>query len=996
MFPFYWVWRFIPIKTLPRTLPVKKILSITIFVLLCHPLLFGQQYLFHSYRQSDGLSNLSPSFIRQDKQGFLWIGTENGLFRFSGTDFERFGPEKGIAESYITNLYIDPQGEVWVVTSENLYRWTGQRFEAMQCCRKNLPAQTTPSLASLDSGRMLLVKDTDLWLLESKDGRKSWSSEPFFSVRQKQLTPELKEIHSVYATPEGDVWLGCAKAICQYTHGQVRVWNAAKGVPAESWSTFLRSRSGSIWAQGDHDLLELPKNTVLFLDRSFSKNRRDTVYSRNPLAEDERGNILASAKDGILRWNGVQWQHIDEANGLKAGHITDLSFDQEGDLWLGTFGRGLIHWIGYRNWQHWTTQQGLPDDLIWTDYSDSQNQVYIGTGLGMAILNKANQHITQFRDSASGINGQVGAFVEDEQHNIWVGTFTGALIRIDKQQHKPSLVATLPFIYHLIRDATGRIWICTREELYVIDNPSKKTKPRRVDEAVKLAGNARHTATDACQTQSAGLWFLSDSGLLHYQNGQWSKPLVEGLPSQTHLYLLACSQHNSLWVSGENNELWHVRQQGDRMIASYLPLDSNLDHAELLSILEDRRGWLWIGTDLGVAVWNGTQWRLLNQESGLIWNDITQDGIREDDDGSIWIATSNGLTHILRPEEIFRPVHLRVLVTNIERDGHPLPNSGSFTLPWSRESIVFQVGAPSFLNASSLFFRYRLIGLGSEWETTTNSEIRYAALPPGNYTLEVKAANNTLDAVAETTAISFRVLPPWWQTNTFYVACCLLALTLIFLIFRWRTHRLVMQQHRLEILVQQRTAELEHSREELRRQATYDGLTGLLNRAAILEVLEKQMDRALRDRVSLAVILADLDHFKSINDNYGHLVGDQVLREVANRIKSNIRPYDFVGRYGGEELLLIFPCYYPSQNDPNFTARLESLHKCICSAPIQVASQNGETFDLAVTCSFGVSWVHSSGQTTQKRTQWVEQILHLSDTALYRAKHLGRNRIEFA
>ena len=97
------------------------------------------------------------------------------------------------------------------------------------------------------------------------------------------------------------------------------------------------------------------------------------------------------------------------------------------------------------------------------------------------------------------------------------------------------------------------------------------------------------------------------------------------------------------------------------------------------------------------------------------------------------------------------------------------------------------------------------------------------------------------------------------------------------------------------------------TREQLRVQATHDALTGLLNRRAILETLEKELARSAREGTQITVIMADLDHFKRINDTYGHLAGDTVLREAAKRIQAAMRVYDSVGRYGGEEFLIVSP-----------------------------------------------------------------------------------------
>ncbi len=168
-------------------------------------------------------------------------------------------------------------------------------------------------------------------------------------------------------------------------------------------------------------------------------------------------------------------------------------------------------------------------------------------------------------------------------------------------------------------------------------------------------------------------------------------------------------------------------------------------------------------------------------------------------------------------------------------------------------------------------------------------------------------------------------------------------------------------------------------REALRVEATHDALTGLWNRAAIFEILHREMARAERDETSVAVILADLDHFKNINDAHGHLAGDAVLREVTRRMHSSIRPYDAMGRYGGEEFLIVAPGCGAADS----LKQAERLRARVGNHPI-------ETFDGAfpVTLSMGVA--------AGKDRKAVEALLRAADQALYRAKNGGRNRVELA
>lgn len=169
--------------------------------------------------------------------------------------------------------------------------------------------------------------------------------------------------------------------------------------------------------------------------------------------------------------------------------------------------------------------------------------------------------------------------------------------------------------------------------------------------------------------------------------------------------------------------------------------------------------------------------------------------------------------------------------------------------------------------------------------------------------------------------------------------------------------------------------------ETLRTQAMFDGLTGLLNRTAIMDCLTAEMERAAREGKDLSVVLLDLDHFKRVNDTHSHAAGDAVLKEAARRMKSAMRGYDQVGRYGGEEFLIVAP----GCGEQDSLTLAERVRGCIGSAPVQTPEG-----PLDVTCSLGAALACATPR------QAADALIERADTALYRAKANGRNRTELA
>jgi two-component system, cell cycle response regulator len=193
------------------------------------------------------------------------------------------------------------------------------------------------------------------------------------------------------------------------------------------------------------------------------------------------------------------------------------------------------------------------------------------------------------------------------------------------------------------------------------------------------------------------------------------------------------------------------------------------------------------------------------------------------------------------------------------------------------------------------------------------------------------------------------------------------------------------EELRARLLVGERILNLQDdliaAREELRFRATHDVLTGIFNRGTVMDALRTELSRQVREQRPCGVILVDIDHFKQVNDTYGHLNGDEVLQVVARRLKQCVRPYDTVGRYGGEEFLII-----ASAADARGTMALaERIRSALESTP--VLTQAGE---VHITASLGAA-IGTDAQGTDPQV-----LLRLADKALYRAKEQGRNRSELA
>ncbi|MTV36362.1 ligand-binding sensor domain-containing diguanylate cyclase [Duganella radicis] len=935
----------------------------------------AQQLPLRYLGQQDGLANLSVGVLAQDQEGYLWVGTDNGLFRYNGAEFQRFGKDEGMTTTTVTAVLPDRRRRLWVGTEDGFYFHDGHRLVELLYQGQTLPIPVDSPLAAMPEGGVALISHRQLFHALVVEGQ--LVVRPYFPADLVQRQPLLKELGAVMAQPDGQLWLGCGASLCSSAPHGLQVWDAGAGVPADQWRNLTRAADGSLWARGKHHVIVLEPGGKRFIDRTPPGGLMRKANPATAMAEDADHRMLITTDTGVARWDAGRWHFFDGANGLKPGVLAIL-VDRDHGVWLGSAGRGLMHWIGYDHWENWTTAQGLPDDQVFAFLRDGAGNLRIGTRSGLAMLGagapRRAMPVPGYRPE------QWGTMAVDLRGHLWNASYVGSLMREERRGGGVTQVAKLPMIFKLLADRQGRMWISTWDGLFVIEHPESGAAPQRPGGLPAEADLLSATTRRSCQSADGILWFLTDDTLWRLRGDRWDSYGLRA-PRDPAFDMMACAADGSLWLGQGAGGLWRAHVAGSGLVkqAQQIPL---LRDKAVFTIHEDRRGWLWLGTDAGLLVWNRAQWRLFGSGDGLVWNDLNARPLYEEADGSLWLPTSNGASHVTRPERLFAPHRLSASVEAVERAGVALGVRDGEALPWSADALLVTIASLHYEHRAALRFRYRLLGLERDWSSTSVPRLRYAALPPGEYRLQYAVVNLATESASPAREWRFTILPPWWRSNWFLLVCAVGALALLRGLYRYRVRGLHARNARMEEMVRARTRELELSQEALRERALRDGLTKAWNRVALLEMMEQRMQKSRRDGGTFLLCLLDLDHFKRINDTHGHLAGDAVLCELVRRLHACVRPYDLVGRYGGEEFLVLLADLNQSDGAP----RLEAMRRAIEAAPFGI----GDGHTLAVTASFGVAAFNPAAPAAGL------ELVRQADVALYRAKQRGRNRIEYA
>lgn len=947
-------------------------LTLALLLLLCAELSLAQTVTLRRYATDQGLLGLAGNCLVQTRHTALWVCTESGLYRFNGQSFQQVGLDDARGH-VVSSMSEDAQGRLWVASADSLFVGGEQGFRRLQASEMPALEPSMPKLASPRWGTVVINEGNALLLVPQPGER--WTLRPLFAADTLLRLPALN--HVISAQADGDIlWLGCDLALCRVdAQGNVRMFGPEQGVPEDLWHSFVRDAEGTQWARGRGNLVQRQVGADRFVPQHFPGVAINAIGRQAPILRDHLGRVLVRTRNGLARWQQGRWQLFDHADGLPEGISGGMLIDRGGDLWMTVDGEGLVRWTGYDWIENWDISQGIKAAPTWSITRDARGGLLLGNEHGLSRQPAGEQRFGPWLDTA-GV--QVVGLSHTADGSLWSVTSSGRLMRHSADGGRSVEVAKVPHtVKQLFVDRQQRVWVLTMAGVYRLDarDPLGVLKPETQLPPIAYS--------DIQQTADGGLWAASAKGVFRMQAELWSNvPMrINGEPASRWVSKLRIVGKDEVWLALQRPGLWHGYVQD-----GVLELKSAQEHgfAELLvyQINQDRAGRVWVGHNRGVDVHDGQRWSRLSQSQGLLWDDISENAFFEDNDGSIWLGTAKGASHILAPQRLFSPAAPILTISNFSRGGQSIQEGQR--LPWSEQQVQVELSALGFYDdPGRASIRYRVVGLHDDWINTQNFVIQHPPLPAGHYRLEVQLLDRYRHDASAPVSIMFSVAPLWWRGPLALIAYALLAILGLVGIWCWRHRSLLARERNLAHLIAERTRELEQEKRELENaraalalKASRDDLTGMLNRAGILEAMVTQMAASTQQGTSLAIVLLDLDHFKLINDEHGHLVGDAVLAKVGKRLNACLRESGTVGRYGGEELLAVLPGM-----PRNGRYRLHVIHDAISRRPYEVLGHS-----LGVTCSIGVAWYRDGESVTQ--------FLMRADQALYRAKRQGRNRIE--
>lgn len=974
----------------------------------------GYNFVVYRNRPNDDRS-LSSNIIwdiHEDRKGNLWIATDMGINLFNRDlgSFTRYQNDRERPNSLIGNstrsLAEDASGNLWIATIDGLSTLNAKRtsFTNFQFHPEEKGALTSKELRTLHMDR----DGVTLWIGHYARGLNR------MNTLTGEVTPYAYDIHngkgmssgkliSIFQDRDGFIWLGTDGGGLNRlnpTNGEFNYFvpdpNNPDALSHGVVTSITDDEQGNLWIATEGGLNYLDRETVTF---SHYLNNPHLKYS---LGSSNLHSVFVDSNHDLWVGNfpaGVNFLDTSKMvfrtyrsdpsnrNSLSNGSVLAIDEFPEGVLWLGTDGGGLNRFdIAKEKFSHYLHDPANPQSmkaqaiLSLQHYPDGS--IWMGAWHGgLNHFNPATGEARQydFTGNAGDLtNDNIWALCLDSKQNLWVGSIGGAVDLLahgsDKfKNYQKRFPGNISFFvtWKIFEDHLGEIWIGTNEGLGRYNREKD-----RID-------FYRH---DPQNPKSISFDVVLD--------------ITEDI-------------NHRLWIATRGGGL-NLFDRTNGTFTSFRETDGLPDDI-VRSVKADNLGNIWLGSASGLTQFNPANKKFVNynEKNGLQGNLFNFSSAYKTAKGELVFGGTEGFTIFdpakLTPNEFVPPVAIvDFQIFNkpvaVGSANSPLTKiisqTDSITLNYKQTVFSFSFSAMSYRNSEKNRFAYMMEGFEKDWNYVGSDRriATYTNLNPGNYTFKVKAANNEGVWNQTGTSIKLRILPPPWKTWWAYMLYLLL-LAGIFYAYNLSQRR---KTRILEEKVRERTEELRQKHQQLEEAylqlekiSLSDPLTGLSNRRYLQKIIPMDVAKVQREytdklnnrssqKISLDLVffLLDVDHFKSVNDIYGHTIGDQLLIEFSTLLTKTCRETDCIVRWGGEEFLIV----------SRFSGRDEAplVAERIRRAVEQHEFILGEGVVLRKTCSIGFA-CYPFLRDAPKLLSW-EQVINTADQALYAAKKTGRNR----
>ncbi len=770
-----------------------------------------RQYILQTWQTAQGLPQNSVLASAQTPDGYIWLGTEEGIVRFDGVRFTTFDSRiTGLQAATIKTLLVDHNQDLWIGTSGGGLSCLHHGKFTTFTSRSGLPSQSILSL----------YEDTHgvLWAGTDGGGLIRFENGKFHLFTKADGLPD-NVIYAVSGDRNGTLWVGTHDGLGRFSRGKFIPVQAQEGLGKDQIRCIRVDRRGDVWVGTNDGLYRLTSTGVT---RFTTRNglTSNTIFT---LSEDSVGTLwIGTLTGGLNRFVNGKFSSFTDKDGLVGKDVWTILEDREGSVWVGTAGGGL-NCFKKGSFTQLSKEDGLLSDMILAVFQDSEGSLWIGSDKGLVRLK--NGRATAYTMRQGLPDNFVFAVTEGPDHDIWIGTRRGLARLKNEKVNAFTAKNGLPsdFVACTYTDHKGNVWIGTRGGLVRYDG-------RQFTTFTTLDGLSNNFVLSLYEDGQGTLWIgTSGGGLDAFKNDNFRAYTSRDGLSNDVVWALNGDADGTLWAGTSGGGLSRLRKG---KFTTYNSSSGLFDDAPL-AILDDHLGRLWMSSNKGVFSVEKEQLNAfadgrLHSITSIAYG--TSDGMKSHEcnggfqpagwrakDGRLLFPTTKAVA-VLDPAHLAKnEVPPYVVIERALVDNKEVAVDTPLVTPPGKGQLEFQFTAPSFITPEKLQFRYMLEGFDKDWtQAGTRRVAYYTNIPHGEYRFRVKAGIGDTWST-NNAAVSITLEPHFYQTTLFNIIFGIAIVSLCAGSYRLRVSQLKMRELKLVVLVNERTSALQESEMQLRR-----------------------------------------------------------------------------------------------------------------------------------------------------------------------------------
>lgn len=780
---------------------------------------FSQAYQIKAYGIDNGITQPYVYTINQDKKGYLWVGTGDGACKFDGVSFKSFYSSDGFAENFVTSSYKDNARNLWIGHNQGgVTFYDGIKFKVINT--SGFSKSPVTAIVSDERG--------GVWCATQNDG--VFRISKAFEVDVFKMEFNQLAVFSIAQTKNNQLLIGTAEGLMLFDligEKQKPVLSKRiESIPETKIECIVKKNNSLSFWIGTEDkglFLITPSNNNVFNSTPIGNNLSVKFSNVQDVYEDKLSNLwLATFGSGVVKLilsSGTlkydEFYSFSEDSGLGNKYTKSIYSDHEGNIWVGTYGSGLVQ---------------LQDNCF-TFYSHSDKQYsnnvtsilitpkvkWFGVENGLIKIDQSSKKKWEFFDKKNGfVDDKITALFQSDSNTLIIGTNNNGAFKmnIDKNTFL-KLAINDDQLCKSINSITGNndvIWIATKGGIFKLEPKAKITTHYTTE-----SGLTHNNINQIILGTDNKLWIATHSNYISYidDTDEIKNILIfNGVDLINVSGILEDSKKN-IWVTTIGNGVLKIK---DTVIAKFT-VEKGLKSNYCYSIVEDGSNNIWVGHRLGLSriKTQKNEIDVFDKNEGVL-GDCNPTSSFTDYEGYTWFGTTLGSAKFDPHKDVKNLIPPIVNVTSFKINDKEIDYTRDTILPYDDYRLRIDFVGITFKSSTHIQFQYKLEGYDVDWsDKTSNAFARYGKLSDGEYTFLLRAFNNDGISNQSPFSIKIKIAAPIWKRTWFIILCIAIVIYAFYLVLkiRERNHRIFEME--LQKALNEKTREVIFQKEEIEK-----------------------------------------------------------------------------------------------------------------------------------------------------------------------------------